>query len=322
VDGIGLYERFQTLKTWNSNGKRAPHKPLLVLWAIGRALRGESRMASYSLVDRELAELLDRFGPRRKSTHTEYPFWRMRKDGIWEIDRPEQVTTNPRSGDAHVSSLVGQDIHGGLLEEDYVALSRHPRLASRLAESIIEAHFPESYREDILQATGIDMAMARAPGLEEEDREQLGEERTAYELEFESVRRLKRDPGFRPAVLDAYQEKCAVCAFDVRLAGKSTAVEAAHIHWHADAGPARVRNGLALCTLHHRLFDRGAFTLSADDLTIFVARDAHGTGFEEVVGRFEGTLPRVLPQSHRDLPEPRYLRWHHREVFRGSSQAR
>ena len=279
-------------------------------------------MASYSLVDRDLAELLDRFGPRRKSTHTEYPFWRMRKDGIWEIDRPEEVTTNPRSGDAHVSSLVGRDIRGGLMEEDYLALSRSPRLALRLAESIIDAHFPESYREDILGATGIDMAMARTAGSELADRDQVGEERAAYELEFESVRRLKRDPGFRPAVLHAYREKCAVCAFDMRLAGKSTAVEAAHIHWHADAGPARVRNGLALCTLHHRLFDRGAFTLSADDLTIFVAQEAEGTGFDEVLGQFQGTLPRVLPQSDFDLPEPRYLRWHHFEVFRGSSRAR
>lgn len=316
MDGIGLYERFQTLKTWHSNGKRAPHKPLLALWAIGRALRGESRMASYSLVDRDLAELLDRFGPRRKATHTEYPFWRMRKDGIWEIDRPDQVTTNPRSGDAHVASLVDQDIHGGLLENDYVAFCRNPSLASRVAESIIDAHFPESYREDILRATGIDMAMDRVARSEAEG--QLGEERAAYELEFESVRRLKRDPAFRPAVLDAYREKCSVCGFDVRLAGKSTAVEAAHIHWHADAGPARVRNGLALCILHHRLFDRGAFTLSEDDLTMLVSNDAGGTGFYEALGRFEGLPPQVLPLNDHDLPAARYLRWHHGEVFRGS----
>ena len=278
-------------------------------------------MVPYSLVDRDLAPLLDRFGPRRRSPRTQYPFWRMRNDEIWEIDRPEKVTTT-RSGDAHVKSLRDNNVHGGLLEGDYEALSRNPRLALRVAESIIDAHFPESYREDILGATGIDMAIAQVAGSQLADRGQVGEERAAYELEFESVRRLKRDPSFRPAVLHAYRGKCAVCAFDVRLGGKSSAVEAAHIHWHADAGPARVRNGLALCTLHHRLFDRGAFTLSADDLTIFVAQDAEGTGFDEVLGQFQGTLPRVLPQSDFHLPEPRYLRWHHCEVFRGSSRVR
>lgn len=275
-------------------------------WRLTRWLTGNS--LSYWIVS----------VPVRKSTHTEYRFWRMGKDGIWEIDRPEEVTTNPRSGDAHVSSLVDRDIHGGLLEEDHAALSRNPRLAFRIAESIIDAHFPESYREDILQATGVDMAIDGFARSEPEAGPQAGEERAAYELEFESVRRLKRDPWFRPAVLDAYREKCAVCAFDVRLAGKSTAVEAAHIHWHADAGPARVRNGLALCTLHHRLFDRGAFTLSSDDLTISVASEAVGRGFDEVLGRFKGSPPRVLPREDRDLPAPRYLRWHQSEVFRGS----
>ena len=274
-------------------------------------------MASYSLVDRELAELLDRFGPRRKYLHTEYPFWRMRKDGIWEIDRPELVTTNLDSGDAHVKSLVREDIHGGLLEDDYLAFRRNRHLASRVAGSMIDAHFPESYRDDILQATGIGMAMYWVAGSEAEG--QLGEERAAYELEFESFRRLKRDPAFRPAVLDAYRDQCAVCAFDVRLAGKSTAVEAAHIHWHADAGPARVRNGLALCNLHHRLFDRGAFTLSSDNLTMLVSTDAEGAGLDEALGRFEGLPPQVLPRNDDDLPAPRYLRWHHEEVFRGNS---
>ena len=273
-------------------------------------------MVPYALVHVELKTLLERFGPRRKSTHTEYPFWRMRKDGIWEIDRPDLVTTNPRSGDAHPKSLLDHNIHGGLRVEDYVAFQRDRGLAWRIANVLLDAHFPDSYRDDILQATGIDEATGLVRGSEED--KEAGEERASYELEFEFARRLKRDPGFRPAVLRAYNDKCAVCAFDVRLAGKLTAVEAAHIHWHADAGPARVRNGLALCTLHHRLFDRGVLTLSTDDLTICVAEEAAGSGFEESLGRFHGQLPRVLPRNDRDLPAPQYLRWHYDEVFRRS----
>jgi len=274
-------------------------------------------MAPYALFEREVSELWDRFGPRR-AFRPQYPFWRMREDQVWEIDRPNLVAVYS-SKDASPKSLRDQDIHGGLLEDDYMTLRNNPWLAWRVADSLVDAHFPESYRDDILQATGIDRAMDWVAGSQAEG--QLGEERAAYELEFESVRRLKRDPVFRPAVLDAYREQCAVCAFDVRLAGKSTAVEAAHIHWHADAGPARVRNGLALCNLHHRLFDRGAFTLSADDLTMLVSKDAVGTGFDEALGRFEGLPPQVLPLNDHDLPAARYLRWHHGEVFRGNSRA-
>ena len=320
MDSTGLYERFRALNTWHSNGKRAPHKPLLALWAIGRALRCESRMVSYSEVHQELAKLLDRFGPPRKSVHTEYPFWRMRNDGVWEIDRPELVSTTARSGDAHKSSLVGQDIHGGLLEEDYLAFRKEPLLAWRIAESLIDAHFPDSYRDDILRATGIDAVLRRVLASQEAYTGQLGEERGAYDLGFEVSRRRKRRSAFRDAVLDAYRDRCAVCAFDVRMAGERMAVEAAHIQWHRDAGPPNVRNGLALCVLHHRLFDRGAFTLSTGDLTIFVSKKAAGPGFDESLGRFQGKLPCVLPSDDRDLPAPQYLRWHYDEVFRGRLQ--
>lgn len=273
-------------------------------------------MMPYAQVHPKLKELLRSFGPRRKVDHTEHPFWRMRNDGIWELDRPDLVTPNS-SGDASPKELRDLNIHGGLYEEDYIAFRRNPRLAWRTVNLLLDLHFPGSYREDILRATGIVEAL-RQFRLFEADEGELGEERATYDLEVELIRRLKRDPAFRPAVLRAYDDKCAVCAFDVRLAGKPTAVEAAHIHWHADAGPARVRNGLALCTLHHRLFDRGALTLSTKDLTIRVAEDAAGPGFEESLGRFQGKLPRVLPRSDRDLPAPQYLRWHYDEVFRRS----
>jgi hypothetical protein len=41
-------------------------------------------------------------------------------------------------------------------------------------------------------------------------------------------------------------------------------------------GPDEEFNGLALCTLHHKLFDRGVFTLS-DKLNIVVSVSADGT---------------------------------------------
>jgi predicted restriction endonuclease len=54
----------------------------------------------------------------------------------------------------------------------------------------------------------------------------------------------------------------AVCGFDVRLGNILIAIEAAHIKWHQAGGPDEERNGLALCSLHHKLFDRGVFTVS------------------------------------------------------------
>ena len=64
-----LMQRFQSLNVWKRGEKRAPHKPLLALWAIGRCVRKEPRLASYELVDQELAALLRRFGPDREAPY-------------------------------------------------------------------------------------------------------------------------------------------------------------------------------------------------------------------------------------------------------------
>ena len=62
-----LKGRFKHLTVWKRGGERAPHKPLLALYAIGRAQRGEPRVVEYAKVDEDLGKLLVEFGPRRQS---------------------------------------------------------------------------------------------------------------------------------------------------------------------------------------------------------------------------------------------------------------
>ena len=56
---------------------------------------------------------------------------------------------------------------------------------------------------------------------------------------------------FRKEVLEAYDERCAICDFDLRINDELLGLEAAHIQWHFHKGPDDVFNGLALCLLHH-----------------------------------------------------------------------
>ena len=71
------------IRQWESGGKRAPHKPLLLLYAFGR-LQTAGRNISLPYVDVEasLQNLLDDFGPPRKSTPA-FPFRRLANDGLW-----------------------------------------------------------------------------------------------------------------------------------------------------------------------------------------------------------------------------------------------
>jgi putative restriction endonuclease len=78
-------------------------------------------------------------------------------------------------------------------------------------------------------------------------------------------------------------------------------------------------NGLALCSLHHKLFDRGAFTLS-DDREILVSELAQGeSGLEDWLLRHH-RRPARPPQRREDRPDPAHLHWHRKEVFRGDAR--
>ena len=282
-----LRTRFSGLQIWEKKGQSAPNKPLLVLWAIGRCLRGEDRMASYGEAERALTTLLSRFAPPRKRVRPDYPFWHLRKDDVWKVLSNGPITEDS-GGHAHVSSLRREDAHGGFPPDVFTALQADETLAVEIANSLVDAHFLSSLRDAVLQAVGI-------------------------ESQFEHVRRRPRDTAFSRAVLTAYGHRCAVCGFDVRLNGEPVALEGAHIQSHRARGPDQVRNGLALCVLHHRLFDAGAFTLSLDRRVV-VASSASGAGFDSSLGRFR--LRAVsLPASDEDHPDPKFVKWHQRKVF-------
>ena len=282
-----LLAKFENLQVWRAGDQRAPHKPLLAVWAIGRCLAGEPRLAPFAEADRALKALLRDFGPHRARPHTEYPFWRLRKDGLWDVEGEALVTTTAK-GDAHRRSLLEHNVHGGFSEAVHAALSADEDLAKQIAHALVDAHFPESLHGEILHAAGIEPA-------------------------YVTMRRLPRDPRFPERVLESYGHRCAVCGFAVRLNEKPIGLEAAHIKWHGARGPDVVANALSLCALHHRLFDKGAFTLGPSR-QIVVAAQATGAGHEEALGRFHGSAI-ALPAIPGDAPDLGFAGWHTREVF-------
>lgn len=99
----------------------------------------------------------------------------------------------------------------------------------------------------------------------------------------------------------------------------SIALDAAHIRWHQAGGPAEVSNGLALCVLHHKMFDLGAFTLAADGM-LLVSDQARGrTGFRSTLLRHHGK-PIRTPKRPDWRPDEVHLKWHRQQVFKGEPQ--
>src|SRR5215831_3831915 len=97
---------FDRLNVWSRGDQRAPHKPLLVLYALGRWSRGETGDVSFRDAEPVLTSLLKEFGPPRRSYHPEYPFCRLQNDGVWAVHAPPALAIRKGNTDPLKSDLV------------------------------------------------------------------------------------------------------------------------------------------------------------------------------------------------------------------------
>ncbi len=132
-----------------------------------------------------------------------------------------------------------------------------------------------------------------------------------------------RTRGFRQAVIEAYSYKCAVCGLSIRSPDSiSWEVQAAHIVPNSSFGRDDLRNGIALCGLHHWAFDVGWFTL-LDDYQIRVSGKLHTLPTD--AGRLWGIdcfrllceqrTKIYLPEKSTLYPHYKAIAWHRENVF-------
>ncbi|WP_417582586.1 phosphorothioated DNA-binding restriction endonuclease [Nitrincola sp.] len=290
-----MIEDLRDVSVWKRGKQRAPHKPLLLLFALASLQRNEPRLTNYSSVHDQLGELLREFGPPRQSVHPEYPFWRLQNDGnFWDIPQRDAVIQTRgnqiKTGDIPPSVLSQVDCKGGFSKPLHTYLSSHPNIVNDLAQMILEEHFPSSLHEGLLSAVGMPAT-------------------------HDQTIKAKRDPEFRRKLLRLYEHRCAICSFDGRLGNTDIGLEAAHVKWHSQGGPDEPQNGLLLCSLHHLAFDRGAIGLTSDR-KVCVSQHVHGGPVVDdvIIGLNGNTI--ATPIDPAAALHQKYISWHKSEVFR------
>lgn len=120
------------------------------------------------------------------------------------------------------------------------------------------------------------------------------------------TRRRLHQPIFRATVMRAYETRCAVCAL-----GHSQLLDAAHIvPDRDDAGVAAVRNGLALCKIHHAALDAYILGVRPDHLVEIRADlldEVDGPMLRYGLQQRHGQELMVLPSVRRERPDTELL---------------
>ena len=284
-----VLEKLDKLRIWQKRGQSAPHKPLLMLYALGQFSQGKEAL-SFSEVDPALRTLLKEFGPRLQRMQSEYPFWRLQNDGLWSVTADEALESRSSNTDAKKSELIKKNAIGAFAEDVRQVLRSDPQNLKTIASRLLENNFPETLHRDISASVGLNLETMPGKG--------------------------KRSPDFRRRVLRAYESRCCVCGYDIRLGDRLAGIEAAHIKWRQAGGPDIESNGLALCTLHHKVFDLGGFTVNPNTLTLVFSQEIWGKTQRDWLLGFHGNSL-IRPQSSAYLPSRNFLEWHQDTIFKG-----
>lgn len=165
----------------------------------------------------------------------------------------------------------------------------------KIVKKLIEMHRPENYNP-------------------------FDKEKKITKVTRETVMRTR---GFRQAVIEAYDYKCAFCGLKINsLIDMSWEVEAAHIVPHNEKGRDDVLNGLSLCHLHHWAFDAGWLTLQDNFIILVSSKVSSLSADYGIMGKYDfirffsdNDSKLLLPKRKEIYPHQKAISWHRENKF-------
>lgn len=186
-----------------------------------------------------------------------------------------------------------------LRERGIVGLSKTSRLDEEVWQEFESDPESVSFEAEIAYAGAMSQPLRSTDNVEWED---------VQGLDKEVVTRVRVNQHFfRSVILAGYQSRCAVCA----LPFPSLLVAAHIVPWSVDkAQRMNPRNGICLCSLHDRSFDRGLMSINRDytiDLDPSILSDHDLPSVQANFIRFQGC---TVSMPDRWYPDPDLLDRH------------
>ena len=291
-DTAELIGRITGITVDRSSGKPALYQPITLLWAIGRASRGEPRMETWGITRRQVAELLERHGQGARP-RADYPVAALRRAGLWELDVAGEQLPNAH-GDAELRRWFEmRQPRSGLVSSAYELLSTSRQARVSAVEAILDAFFSEmdfvALLEDVgLSDTGISALtgedLAPESPLEEAYRRLCGladryRERGTGRRSARTVNMLLRSATARRAVLARSRGRCENPGCTGQAEDQTDSgdpiLEIDHIHELAQGGADDPAQMIALCPNCHAIKTRGSTREELRGVLLVTARQRH-----------------------------------------------
>lgn len=196
----------------------------------------------------------------------------------------------------HRALQTGLSFHHKSNDEIAVGVRPDQMVNYIVSSSILHTHGADEEVKDLLDSA-VDPSRVVSPAIE-----QLSTERRQI---VTNVSRYVRDGNFRLAVLNAYDNRCAVTKAQMKL------VDAAHIlPVQAEGSSDHVSNGIALSPTLHRAYDRGLIYLDCDlsmrineEKASQLANEGLDAGLASLRGLLDNSIYLPLDVDQRPRPE-------------------
>lgn len=288
-----LIGSFLNVRANDQNDFIKPHKYLVLLLALRKLRDTKSSAVTWNEDSPKLESLIEQFN-NKSNVNAINPFFRLKNDGIWEINSSLDANSN-------ISEIRRENPIGKLTSSIESELINNYELTNEVIRQILAAAFSDSFYEDVLVAVGFD----------------------SREILYSAPREIlldpskKRDSQWPAKILQAWESQCAFCGYDGKIDNAPVGIDAAHIRWFNQDGPDAMDNGLALCSLHHRLLDRGVIGFKdPETLTISKTFSAATESGKRIYDLLDVKL---RPRSGTLLPAEQHVAWHKENIFRGDS---
>jgi putative restriction endonuclease len=288
-----VLEQFSRIHANRDQGFIKPHKYLVLLLSLRELRENKTSALAWNESSSQIERLIEQFNNKR-NVNAKNPFFRLSSDGIWEV-------TPKFDAGAKTSDLQRENPVGKLSSEIEIQLLKNPELFARVIRLILDTAFTDSIYEDVLVAVGFDPH----------------EILYANPFTVLDIAKKRRDPNWPRKILQAWENRCAFCGYDGKIDSTPVGIDAAHIRWFNQEGPDALDNGLALCTLHHRLLDRGVLGFKdPETLTVSSSFAAVSESGKRVYDLHDSKLE---PRFGTELPATQHVEWHTENIFRGES---
>lgn len=311
-----IYEHILSLKQGVTPYGLAPHKPILLLALIDSFEAGEILYNWIEITDDLVQHFLDNWSALVKTPHVAtfaLPFFHLKneKGQFWKlITYPgrEVPTTNSNSIKSY-RALTETVCAATLSEELYIALT-DPMQREKIKSAILEHYFgirqTTQYQTQEVYSAKIKHQILYDPEQNYARNVKQTIDKQPKEIRDEFV--VMRSSVFRKAILEVYDNQCAVTGLKVADSKNRSLVDACHITPFADSFNDSIRNGLALSPTFHRAFDLGLIAIS-DNYKILVHPKLKDFNPESGIRQYEnGEI--LLPKKNQFYPSIKHLREH------------